>query len=89
MAQHHLLEHRRHLVFVRDIGYDNVAEPAGRAQSRGCLRRFVGIASGQDHGGAGFRQALRHAQADAAVAACDQRHFSRQVEHGCSSFANC
>jgi hypothetical protein len=64
-----------------DVRLQPVRRQAFVAQRLRCSLRFRFVATHDQHMGAGLRQAARHAQADAAIAARDQRHFSRQIEH--------
>jgi hypothetical protein len=74
------LDHRGHRRFVGDIGHDGY-RPDAAASEIGDGRIRLGLVAA-DHGdvGAGIRQAARHAEPDATVAAGDDRDLAAEIE---------
>src|SRR5690606_5707399 len=68
-----------------DLDADRTGAERGELGHRGLV--LARVAAGDDDAGAGTREPARHAQADPAVAAGDDRHAAGQIEWiHCSTF---
>jgi hypothetical protein len=81
-ARRRLVDHAPDGVLIGDVDGNGVSLRSAALEIVDGRARFLLVAAGHDDAGARHCQAARHAQADAAIAARDDRHLPLQIKHG-------